>query len=163
MAAPFGTLRAKGHESRQFDPPYGRDKPVAFPFSIILYLSPSGNLASRSPAHPLLVNKKRVGASTDTHRRAFCFFSPPGSRKTIPEKTSPHQTPYVNPPFCEGVVSGLYLSFVKLAPLMRFSGFRPDSLNVPSLRLTGCSVRGFNRPYKGFGRRKLFNLCLICA
>ena len=62
MAAAFGTLRAKGHESRQFDPPVGRDKPAAFPFYIFLYFSPSGNLSPRAPAHPLSVNKKRGGA-----------------------------------------------------------------------------------------------------
>jgi len=52
MAAAFGTLRAKGHESRQFDPPVGRDKPAAFPFSLFLYFSPSGNLSSPSPRPP---------------------------------------------------------------------------------------------------------------
>ena len=29
-APPFGTLRAKGHGSRQFDPPCGRNKPGGF-------------------------------------------------------------------------------------------------------------------------------------
>ena len=52
MAAAFGTLRAKGHESRQFDPPFGRDKPAAFPFSLFLYFSPSVNLSSPSPRPP---------------------------------------------------------------------------------------------------------------
>ena len=46
---------------------------------------------------------------------------------------------------------------------MRFSSFRPDSVNEPSLHFSGGPVRGFNRPGKGSGRRNIFNFMSLLS